>query len=102
MAATGQGATQAPQPVHSSRSTSGSGLPPRRGGKRIARTSQKSPQTRHSTPLFGRQVGPMMVDGMSYIEENPALVIIPGLALTAVIFSICLRRLNHFHIVDWL
>ncbi len=60
MALTGHGATQAPQPVHSSRSTSGSGLPPRRGGKRMARTSQKSPQTRHSTPLFGRQAGPMM------------------------------------------
>jgi len=59
MAATGQGATQAPQPVHSSRSSVGSGLPPRRGRKRMARTSQKSPQIRHSTPWCGRQAGPM-------------------------------------------
>ena len=29
----------------------------------------------------------MLVDGMSYIEEFPALVIIPGLALTAVVVS---------------
>ena len=29
----------------------------------------------------------MLVDGMSYIEENAALVIIPGLALTAVVVS---------------
>ncbi len=57
MADTGQGATQAPQPVHCSRSIAGSGLPPRRGVKRMARASQKSPQTRHSTPCSGRQVG---------------------------------------------
>lgn len=31
--------------------------------------------------------GQMLVDGMSYIEEHPALVIIPGLALTAVVVS---------------
>lgn len=31
--------------------------------------------------------GQMLVDGMSYIEEYPALVIIPGLALTAVVVS---------------
>ncbi len=35
------------------------------------------------TPEWGQ----MLVDGMSYIEENPALVIIPGLALTAVVVS---------------
>lgn len=35
------------------------------------------------TPEWGQ----MMVDGMSYIEENAALVIIPGLALTAVVVS---------------
>ena len=29
----------------------------------------------------------MLVDGMAYIEEYPALVIIPGLALTAVVVS---------------
>ena len=29
----------------------------------------------------------LLVDGMSYIEENAALVIIPGLALTAVVVS---------------
>ena len=33
------------------------------------------------TPEWGQ----MLVDGMSYIEDNPALVIIPGLALTAVV-----------------
>ena len=57
MALTGQGATQAPQPVHSSGSIAGKGLPPRRGVKRMARLSQKSPQARHSTPLCGRQLG---------------------------------------------
>jgi peptide/nickel transport system permease protein len=31
--------------------------------------------------------GQMLVDGMSYIEEFPSLVIIPGLALTAVVVS---------------
>jgi peptide/nickel transport system permease protein len=31
--------------------------------------------------------GQMLVDGMSYIEEYPNLVIIPGLALTAVVVS---------------
>ena len=31
--------------------------------------------------------GQMLVDGMSYIEEFPNLVIIPGLALTAVVVS---------------
>lgn len=31
--------------------------------------------------------GQMLVDGMSYIEEYPALVVIPGLALTAVVVS---------------
>jgi ABC-type dipeptide/oligopeptide/nickel transport system permease subunit len=35
------------------------------------------------TPEWGQ----MLVDGMSYIEENSALVIIPGLALTAVVVS---------------
>ncbi|OYW42260.1 MAG: ABC transporter permease [Rhodobacterales bacterium 12-64-8] len=35
------------------------------------------------TPEWGQ----MLVDGMSYIEEYPALVIIPGLALTAVVVS---------------
>lgn len=50
MALTGQGSTQAPQPVQRSGSISGSGLPPMRGVKRIARLSQKSPQLRHSTP----------------------------------------------------
>ena len=35
------------------------------------------------TPEWGQ----MLVDGMNYIEENPALVIIPGLALTAVVVS---------------
>ena len=35
------------------------------------------------TPEWGQ----MLVDGMSYIEEFPALVIIPGLALTAVVVS---------------
>lgn len=35
------------------------------------------------TPEWGQ----MLVDGMSYIEDNPALVIIPGLALTAVVVS---------------
>lgn len=35
------------------------------------------------TPEWGQ----MLVDGMSYIEENPALVVIPGLALTAVVVS---------------
>jgi ABC-type dipeptide/oligopeptide/nickel transport system permease subunit len=35
------------------------------------------------TPEWGQ----MLVDGMSYIEENAALVIIPGLALTAVVVS---------------
>jgi peptide/nickel transport system permease protein len=29
----------------------------------------------------------MLVDGMQYIEEYPSLVIIPGLALTAVVVS---------------
>ena len=58
IAAVGHGATQAPQPVHVSKLTSGSGLPPRRGGKRMAHTSQKSPQTRHSIPRRGRQASP--------------------------------------------
>lgn len=31
--------------------------------------------------------GQMLVDGMSYVEEYPSLVIIPGLALTAVVVS---------------
>lgn len=31
--------------------------------------------------------GQMLVDGMGYIEEHPSLVIIPGLALTAVVVS---------------
>jgi ABC-type dipeptide/oligopeptide/nickel transport system permease subunit len=31
--------------------------------------------------------GQMLVDGMSYIEQYPALVIIPGVALTAVVVS---------------
>ena len=35
------------------------------------------------TPEWGQ----MLVDGMAYIEEFPALVIIPGLALTAVVVS---------------
>ena len=35
------------------------------------------------TPEWGQ----MLVDGMSYIEENASLVIIPGLALTAVVVS---------------
>ena len=35
------------------------------------------------TPEWGQ----MLVDGMNYIEGNPALVIIPGLALTAVVVS---------------
>ena len=35
------------------------------------------------TPEWGQ----MLVDGMSYIEESPSLVIIPGLALTAVVVS---------------
>lgn len=35
------------------------------------------------TPEWGQ----MLVDGMSYIEDSPALVIIPGLALTAVVVS---------------
>lgn len=35
------------------------------------------------TPEWGQ----MLVDGMQYIEEYPALVIIPGLALTAVVVS---------------
>ena len=35
------------------------------------------------TPEWGQ----MLVDGMSYIEEYPNLVIIPGLALTAVVVS---------------
>src|SRR6185369_13185841 len=56
----GQGATQAPQPVQSALSISGKGLPPRRGRKRIARTSQKSPQMRHSTPRRARQASLMM------------------------------------------
>ena len=60
MALTGQGATQAPQPVHSSGSIVGKGLPPRRGVKRMARLSQKSPQARHSTPLCGRQLGAIL------------------------------------------
>ncbi|MEO5322087.1 ABC transporter permease [Mesorhizobium sp. CC13] len=35
------------------------------------------------TPEWGQ----ILVDGMSYIEEYPSLVIIPGLALTAVVVS---------------
>ena len=35
------------------------------------------------TPEWGQ----MLVDGMSYIEEFPSLVIVPGLALTAVVVS---------------
>ena len=35
------------------------------------------------TPEWGQ----MLVDGMSYIEEFPSLVVIPGLALTAVVVS---------------
>lgn len=35
------------------------------------------------TPEWGQ----MLVDGMAYIEEYPVLVIIPGLALTAVVVS---------------
>jgi ABC-type dipeptide/oligopeptide/nickel transport system permease subunit len=35
------------------------------------------------TPEWGQ----MLVDGMQYIEEYPALVIIPGIALTAVVVS---------------
>ncbi len=35
------------------------------------------------TPEWGQ----MLVDGMSYIEEYPSLVVIPGLALTAVVVS---------------
>ena len=35
------------------------------------------------TPEWGQ----MLVDGMGYLEENPALVILPGLALTLVVVS---------------
>ena len=35
------------------------------------------------TPEWGQ----MLVDGMSYIEEYPSLVIIPGIALTLVVVS---------------
>ncbi|QRI66721.1 ABC transporter permease (plasmid) [Shinella sp. PSBB067] len=35
------------------------------------------------TPEWGQ----MLVDGMGYIEENPSLVVIPGLALTFVVVS---------------
>ena len=35
------------------------------------------------TPEWGQ----MLVDGMSYIEEYPSLVVIPGLALTLVVVS---------------
>lgn len=35
------------------------------------------------TPEWGQ----MLVDGMSYIEEYPSLVVIPGIALTAVVVS---------------
>ncbi len=31
--------------------------------------------------------GQMLVDGMSYIEDHPSLVVVPGLALTAVVVS---------------
>ena len=55
IAAVGHGATQAQQQVHVSLSMVGIGAPPWRGAKRMARTAQKSPQTRHSIPCRGRQ-----------------------------------------------
>ncbi len=59
IALTGQGAMQAPQPVHFSTSITGIGLPPKRGEKRMARAAQKSSQERHSTPRSGKQLAPI-------------------------------------------
>lgn len=59
IACAGQGARQEPQPVQRESSSSGSGKPPARGRKRIAPLSQRSPQTRHSTPWRTMQESPM-------------------------------------------
>ena len=56
MASTGQGATQAPQPVHSSGSTSGCAASITCGRKRMASTGQASPQARQTTCCLARQV----------------------------------------------
>src|SRR5690606_26841945 len=59
MARVGQGATQAPQPVHCPALKLGWATPPLRGRKRMACVGQASPQIRHSTPVWVRQPGPM-------------------------------------------
>ena len=55
MAVAGQGAKQAPQPLHDSPSICGSRTPPGSGRKAMARGSHWSPQIRHSTPRKARQ-----------------------------------------------
>ena len=58
MAATGQGATQAPQPVQDSRSISGLATRPGTGRKRMASTGQQSRQAWQTTPAAARQDWP--------------------------------------------
>jgi len=59
MAPAGQGATQAPQPVHAPGSTKGCAGPPTRSFMMMARGSHASVQTRHSTPHIARQAFPI-------------------------------------------
>ena len=59
MASIGQGATQAPQPEQSSCATSGSARPPGKGRKRMAPSSQWSPQARQTMPRRSRQLAPI-------------------------------------------
>ena len=58
-ALTGQGRTQAPQPLQSNCSTRGWARPPVTGANRIAPVSHCSPQTLHTTPLCERQASLM-------------------------------------------
>ena len=55
IAATGQGATQAPHPVQAAASSAGRKRPSARGAKRIAEVGQASPQVRQWTPPTARQ-----------------------------------------------
>jgi hypothetical protein len=59
MAATGHGATQAPQPVHDVASTAGVATPPTASAKRMAEVSHCSPHTRQVTPAADRQAEEM-------------------------------------------
>ena len=55
-ACTGQTPTQKPQPVQRSPSMRGLAMPPTCSANRIARSSQASPQERHSTLRWAKQV----------------------------------------------